>query len=119
MIAYSSMTFGEVSISRDFDASRVENLTRGLANFYKGRVMKTPSAMFRLWRSGGVYARTLTDYDVMLSPVAGHTTPKLGHLSPEVDFETLFARLRACATSRASRRSTMPPAAPPCRCPKE
>ena len=30
----------------------------------------------------------------MLSPVVAHTTPKLGYLSPDVDFETLFARLR-------------------------
>lgn len=50
--------------------------------------------MFRLARSARIYARTLTDYDAMLSPVVAHTTPKLGYLSPDVDFETLFARLR-------------------------
>ncbi len=100
MIAFLSTTFGKVSLSRDFDASRVEGLTRGLAGFYKGRVLKTPGALARLARSPGIYARTLTDYDVMLSPVVAHTTPKLGHLSPDVEFETLFARLRnfACFT---------------------
>jgi amidase len=36
----------------------------------------------------------MADYDVLITPVVGHTTPKLGHLSPEVDFETLLPRLR-------------------------
>ncbi len=94
MIAFLSTTFGKLSVSSDFDASRVESLTRGLAGFYKSRMLKTPGAMFRLARSAGVYARTLADYDVLLTPVVGHTTPRLGYLSPDVDFETLLARLR-------------------------
>jgi amidase len=100
MIAFLSMTFGKLSFSPDFDASRLEGLTRGLARFYKGRMLQTPGAMFRLARSGRIYARTLIDYDVMLSPVVAHTTPKLGYLAPDVDFETLFPRLRnfACFT---------------------
>jgi amidase len=100
MIAYLSVTFGKISVSPDFDASRVEGLTRGLASFYRSRVLQTPGAMFRLARSARIYARTLVDYDVMLSPVVAHTTPKLGHLSPDQDFETVFTRLRnfACFT---------------------
>jgi amidase len=100
MIAFLSTTFGKLSISRDFDASRIEGLTRGLARFYKRSMLQTPGAMFRLARSASIYARTLTDYDVMLSPVVAHVTPKLGHLAPDVDFETLFPRLRnyACFT---------------------
>jgi amidase len=49
--------------------------------------------MFRLARSKKIYARTMVDYDAMLSPVVAHTTPKLGHLAPGVEFETLFPRL--------------------------
>jgi amidase len=94
MIAFLSTTFGKLSISSDFDTSRVEGLTRGLAGFYKKRLRQTPGALFRLGRSAGVYARTMADYDVLLTPVVGHTTPKLGHLSPEVAFETLLPRLR-------------------------
>jgi amidase len=94
MIAFLTTTFGRLSLGPDFDASRVDGLTRGLASFYKRRLLQTPGAMVRLARSARIYARTLTDYDAMLSPVVAHTTPKLGHLSPDVDFETLFARLR-------------------------
>ncbi len=94
MIAFLSTTFGKFAISSDFDASRVEDLTRGLAGFYKARFLRTPGALYRLARSAQLYARTLADYDVLLTPVVGHTTPKLGHLSPDVDFETLLPRLR-------------------------
>lgn len=94
MIAFLGTTFGKLSISSDFDASRVDNLTRGLAKFYKGRLLQTPGALFRLARSAGIYARAMTEHDVMLSPVVGHTTPKLGYLSPDQAFETLFPRLR-------------------------
>lgn len=94
MLAYFSTTLGKLTVNSDFDASRVEHLTRGLAGHFRGRMRELPGVLWRLSRSPGVYARTLADYDVLLTPVVGHTTPKLGHLSPGVDFETLLPRLR-------------------------
>lgn len=94
MIAYSSTTFGKFAISSDFDVSRIDGLTGGLARFYKSRYLQTPGALLRLARSARLYARTLTNYDALLTPVVGHTTPKLGHLSPHLDFQTLLPRLR-------------------------
>lgn len=94
MLAYFSTSLGKLTVSSDFDASRVESLTRGLAGHFKGAMLRTPGVIWRLARSAGVYARTLADYDVLLTPTVGHTTPKLGHLSPSVDFETLLPRLR-------------------------
>jgi amidase len=94
MLAFFSTTFGKLTVSRHFDASRVERLTRGLAGHFGGHVWRLPGVLWRLGRSAGVYARTLADYDVLLTPVVGHSTPKLGHLSPDVDFETLLPRLR-------------------------
>jgi amidase len=35
----------------------------------------------------------MNDYDAVLTPVLGHTTPPLGHLNPGVPFDTLFERL--------------------------
>ncbi|CAN0592479.1 unnamed protein product, partial [Ectocarpus sp. 12 AP-2014] len=32
-------------------------------------------------------------YDAILTPVLGHTTPELGYLNPEQDFDQLFERL--------------------------
>jgi amidase len=110
MIAFLITTFGKLSISRDFDASRVEGLTSGLIKFYKSQLMKTPGALWRLARTKHVYARTMVDYDVMLSPVVAHTTPKLGHLAPDVDFETLFPRMFNYVSFTALNNATGSPA---------
>ena len=50
---------------------------------------------FDLDRSGVEAAldKLAADHDVVLSPVLAHTTPPLGYLSPNVDFEVLIDRL--------------------------
>ena len=40
----------------------------------------------------------MKELDAVLSPVVGHVTPKLGHLSPQVDFEQLIVRLTQYAS---------------------
>jgi len=94
MIAYLSTTFGRFAISPDFKAKQVEDLTKGLAGYYRGRIAQTPGALSRLARSARLYAQTLTHYDALITPVLGHTTPKLGHLAPGLDFKTLLPRLQ-------------------------
>ncbi|MDH6280784.1 hypothetical protein M2280_001997 [Prescottella agglutinans] len=49
--------------------------------------------LYRMQRTARTYARMFQRYDVVLSPVLSHTTPKLGYLSPAQDFDTLFDRL--------------------------
>jgi amidase len=51
--------------------------------------------LVRLRRSTHEYRKLFTRVDVLLSPVLGHTTPPLGHLSPTLPFEELFPRLQA------------------------
>jgi amidase len=75
------------------DATRLDGLTVGLADYYRRRARKTAGALVRLRRSQADYARALTGYDAVLSPVLAHTTPRIGHLSPRQPFEQLFPRL--------------------------
>ena len=49
--------------------------------------------LYQLKRTWQAYARSFQQYDVVLSPVLAHTTPPLGYLSPNVDFEVLIDRL--------------------------
>jgi amidase len=93
MLSFLVSTFGTRVIHPDFDASRLDNLSRGLAALYRKNVLKTPFVLYRLKKMWAEYARVFADYDVVLSPVLAHTTPALGHLSPEQDFEALFERL--------------------------
>ena len=93
MLSFLVSTFGKKIMSPDFDASKLDNLSRGLASHYKKNALKTPMVLYRLRKSRDDYARIFDDYDLILSPVLAHTTPKLGHLSPEQDFDSLFERL--------------------------
>lgn len=93
MLSFLVSTFGKRVISPSFDASQIDNLSRGLAAMYRRQLYKTPLMLYRLKKSWHDYAETFRHYDAVLSPVLAHTTPKLGHLSPQQDFEPLFERL--------------------------
>jgi amidase len=45
-----------------------------------------------------VSAEFFEKHDVLLSPVLAHTTPRLGHLSPNVPYEELIDRLTRYAS---------------------
>lgn len=93
MMAFMVRTFGKRIVSPDFNARELDNLTRGLSRYYRRRLLKTPLMLRRLRHSEAIYARSLDDFDVMLSPVLAHTTPELGYLSPTLPFDTLIDRL--------------------------
>jgi len=94
MLSFLVTTFGKKIISPDFDASRLDNLSKGLVGLYKKNFHKTPLVLYRLKKSREDYARIFDEYDLVLSPVLAHTTPELGYLSPDQDFDALLARLQ-------------------------
>ena len=79
----------------EFDTSLTDNLTQGLAADCRRQLLRVPGVLLRLRRSTAAYRRAFLRHDVLLSPVLCHTTPRLGHLSPALPFEELFARLQA------------------------
>ncbi|WP_432054081.1 amidase, partial [Streptomyces sp. bgisy022] len=80
-------------IGDDFDRTRMDALSRGLRETYVGRWRTTPGVLRRLRRTRLAYAAAFRGLDVILSPVLAHTTPRLGHLSPAVPYDTLIQRL--------------------------
>ncbi|QIO05297.1 amidase [Acinetobacter shaoyimingii] len=89
---------GRFTFNGEFDVTQLDHLTMGLANLYKKNFYKTPLFLYRLKRLVSVYRAVFQRYDVILTPVLAHTTPKLGYLSPELDFETLFDHLQHYVT---------------------
>lgn len=84
---------GRLTLSRDFDAKALDGFSKGLAAYFKKRALYAPRMLYRLRKSERQYAQGIRGYDAVLSPVLAHAVPKLGHLSPEVPFDTLFERL--------------------------
>ncbi|WP_133492157.1 amidase [Alcanivorax sp. 24] len=85
--------FGKRLFSPDFDPSKLDGLTQGLAALYREKIWGTIGVLRRLRGTTRTYRDTFRDYDLILSPVLCHAPPKLGHLSPEVPFDTLLDRL--------------------------
>ena len=92
-MAFMVSTFGRALFGPGFDARQLDGLTRGLSRYYRRKLWKTPAVLYQLKRTWQAYARSFQHYDVVLSPVLAHTTPPLGYLSPNVDFEVLIDRL--------------------------
>jgi amidase len=94
LLGFAVTAGGRRALDPEFDVTRTDNLTKGLAASYRRQLVRTPGMVLRLKRSTRAYRRVFADRDVVLSPVLGHTTPLLGHLSPTLEFEELFERLR-------------------------
>ncbi|MGH3458369.1 amidase [Aeromicrobium sp.] len=95
LLGFSSHHFGKRVITPGFDKSRTDPLTKYLARRFVRQAWRTPAAIRGLKHSEAVYRRSFADYgvDVVVSPTLGHTTPRLGHLSPNVAFPEMFERL--------------------------
>ncbi|GAA5132636.1 amidase [Alloalcanivorax gelatiniphagus] len=93
MMAFMVSRFGARLFGAGFQADRLDDLTLGLAAYYRRRLWKTPAVLYRLRRTWQEYADSFRHYDVVLSPVLARTVPELGYLSPTLPFETLIDRL--------------------------
>lgn len=93
-LAFALRVGGRFIVDSSFDASRLDGLTRGLSRHFSRRFHRLPGALRRLGASRAPYEQAFERVDVFLSPVLAHATPKIGHLSPTVDFEELRSRLR-------------------------
>ncbi|MEU6734220.1 amidase [Streptomyces physcomitrii] len=93
LLAHLLSSNGKRMFARDFDRRALDPLTAGLARQFRTHRRRLPGAVLRLRRTKVDYARMFTGADVVLSPVLAHTTPPLGHLSPEAGYERLFAHL--------------------------
>jgi amidase len=84
---------GKALFPQGFDAGQLDPLTRGLANYYQQRFLKTPGMLRQLRLARQRYAEAFAQYDVILSPVLAHTTPEIGYLGADLPFETQLERL--------------------------
>ncbi|MGO1165437.1 MAG: amidase [Janibacter sp.] len=94
LLALSSALQGGKIYGEGFDASQLDPFTRGLAARAKKRLHRLPLAMARLGLTGPASERLFPEAaDLVLTPTLAHTTPRIGYLSGDLDFETHFGRL--------------------------
>jgi amidase len=95
MLAFSVQKFGRRLYSKDFDASQLDPLTNYLAKRFLRQIWRTPRAISGLRKTSAQYAAAFdtAGIDAVLTPTLCHTTPRLGYLSPDVEFPEMFERL--------------------------
>lgn len=84
---------GRFTLSPHFDRTALDPFSQGLAALFRKKFLKAPRMFWRLRRTEQLYAEGIRGYDAVLSPVLAHAVPPLGHLAPDVPFDTLFERL--------------------------
>ncbi len=106
MLAFLTKNFGWTMFGKHYDKSKLTNLINGLSAKYPKNMWRTPGFLYRLKKSYNDYTRMFQDLkvDVMLTPTLAHTTPEIGYLGADVDFETMFKRMTdwACYTPYAN-----------------
>ena len=93
-IAFAVTRFGKRLVHPDFDRTKVEEFTEGLARHFKENARRVPTAVWRLRRFAHRYARGFDDYDVLMNPTVAMPPPEHGYLGSEVPFETSIERLK-------------------------
>jgi len=78
---------------RTWDPTKLDNLTRGLADHCRRNLHHLPGAVRRLRAIEPLVEEFHATYDVVLTPTVAHETPRLGHLAPTADYETVMGRL--------------------------
>jgi Asp-tRNA(Asn)/Glu-tRNA(Gln) amidotransferase A subunit family amidase len=95
MLAFSTQHFGRRVMHPQFDKTATDPLTRFLAARFARSFWRLPRTIRALRRSEHVVRAHFAEHrlDAALSPTVAHTTPRLGHLSPNQPFPEMFDRL--------------------------
>jgi amidase len=71
----------------------LDNLTLGLDRHSRGNLHRLPGAIRRLKQSRRLSEAFFRQYDVILTPTLAARTPRVGHLDPTQDYDTIMDRL--------------------------
>ena len=89
---------GKRTFGPDYDRSRTDHLTQGLARHALKNAWRIPVAITRLNRAHRVTRRFYDDHDLVLNPTLGLVTPELGWLDPSQDYDTIVDHLLSWVT---------------------
>lgn len=90
--------FGKRVFGRDYDHSKLDQWSMALGDLFRSNLRRMPGILWRLRRFGHTYDSLFQRYDVLLSPTLAQPPVPLGHISPDVPYDTALERLMRYAT---------------------
>lgn len=94
-LAFAQTRAGPFITHRGFDASKLERWSVEIARDFTNDVFGALAAIRRLRGFAARYAHVMESWDVLLSPTLGQAAPALGHLSTDLPYAELYAKLLA------------------------
>jgi amidase len=91
-LAYMLTHWSKVTLKAHVNRHLLEPFTEGLALRFKENALKLPSSIRVLKKTAHESAQLFQRFDVIMSPVLAHKTPKIGYFSPQLPFEEITRR---------------------------
>ncbi len=93
MLSYLIVRFGKFTYGLDFKARQVEPFTRQMAKTFSKVLFSSRTIIRRLKHFAAHYDTLHQEYDILLSPVLSHPTPRLGYFDPNINFFASIEKL--------------------------
>ena len=91
-LAYVVSHWGGLIHNAKVDHGELEPFTLGLSKKFKTNALQTPRSIRMLRQVGRDVEQLFSQYDVIMSPVVSHKTPKIGYFSPHLSYEEISKR---------------------------
>lgn len=97
-LSYMSSHFGRLVFQSKVDKSQLEPFTTGLAARFRRNALTLPRSIREMRKMGRICSKQFDTYDVVMTPVLAHKTPKIGYFSPQLSYEEVTKRAIDFAT---------------------
>ncbi|MES2621853.1 MAG: amidase [Bacteroidota bacterium] len=97
-LAYMVSHHGRLVLGAKVNHEVLEPFTLGLSQNFKDNKLKLPRSIRLLRKVGADTERLFESYDIIMTPVLAHTTPQIGHFSPDLSYEVVSKRAVDFAT---------------------
>ncbi len=97
-LAYMISHHGRLVLGTKVNHEVLEPFTLGLSKKFKDNKMGLPRSIKMLRQVGADTEKLFEQYDIIMTPVLAHTTPQIGHFSPDLSYEEVSKRAVEFAT---------------------
>ena len=97
-LAYMLSHHGRLVLGAKVNHDVLEPFTLGLSKKFKDNKLKLPRSIKTLRKVGVDTEKLFDSFDIIMTPVLAHTTPEIGHFSPNHSFEVVSKRAVDFAT---------------------
>jgi amidase len=97
-LSYMSSHFGRMVFQAKVDKKQLEPFTLGLASRFRRNALKLPRSIREMRKMGRECGKLFEQFDLIMTPVLAHKTPKIGYFSPELSYEEVTKRAIDFAT---------------------